>query len=105
MPTGMPLFVRDIIASRPPRILARTTPCGGSLTGNQHARANVKRDGHQPLRLQFVEELDADAMARAKFVNAVGVGVLYLIERFAAGNFRARHAFSSVSMSVRGGPM
>jgi hypothetical protein len=59
-------------------IFALTTPRSGSLTRDQHAAANVERPRH--LFAVFVKKLHRDAMARAKFGNAKGVGVIRRVD-------------------------
>ena len=88
--------VRPRTAASTALVFPSATPRCGRLTRNQHACADAERHGHQAQRSQFVEKLRADAMTRAKFVNAVGVGVIACVDRFATGNFGTRHALSSI---------
>jgi hypothetical protein len=79
-------------------VLALAAPGSGGFLADQDARPDLECAGH--LLAVFVKKLHANAVTRAKFVNAVRIGVIRRIKvgRLAAINFRARHALSSVSM-------
>jgi hypothetical protein len=74
--------------------LTLVAPSSGSLARDQHASAELERLGHETLRPQLVEQLRADAVTGAEFLDAESIGVEagVIRRRFPAGNFGACHA-------------